>query len=163
MARTSEGVRLALLLLGAFDAMVDEVVAELDRGGHPGVTANLEFALGAIGGGADSAAALGRSLRISRQAAAKTVAALEDLGYVARVDDPADARRKRLRVTPRGEEMTALGAAVFDRLRAQWVSALEPGRADLIEDALVLLAGSDPTRRAGPAPTASPGGSAAAG
>ncbi len=32
--------------------MVDEVVAELDRRGHPGVTASHEFALQAIDNGA---------------------------------------------------------------------------------------------------------------
>lgn len=143
MAEMSDGVRLALLLLAAFESMVDEVVDDLARQGHPGVTANLEFALGAIGDGADSAAELGRRLDITRQAAAKTIAALEDHGYVERADDPADARRKRLRVTPRGEDMTAKGAAVFDRLRTRWAQELRPGQAEAVEDALTRLVAAD--------------------
>lgn len=140
MAEPTEGVRLALQLLGAFEAMVDEVVDELERQGHPGVTATLEFALSAVAGGADSAAALARALGTTRQAAAKTVATLAALGYLERADDPADARRKQLRVTPRGEEMTALGAAVFDRIRDRWAAQLRPGEPDLVRDALALLA-----------------------
>lgn len=136
------GVRLALLLLGAFEQLVDEVVAELDRQGHPGVTANLEFALAAVADGADSASALGRRLGTSRQAAAKTVATLEQLGYVERVDDPADARLKRLRVTARGHEMTRIGAATFGELRARWAATLSPGTADRVEEALAQLAGT---------------------
>lgn len=136
---STPGVRSALLLLGGFEAMVGDVVEELARRGHPGVTANLEFALLAIKEGADSASALARALGVSRQAAAKSVATLADLGYVDRVDDAADARRKALRVTPRGDEMTAIGAARFDELRARWAAALEPGAADAVDAALARL------------------------
>jgi DNA-binding MarR family transcriptional regulator len=136
---STAGVRFALLLLGGFEAMVDDVTDELARRGHPGVTANLEFALLAVKEGADSASGLARALGVSRQAAAKSVATLEDLGYVERVDDPADARRKALRVTARGDEMTAIGAARFDELRARWAATLEPGAADAVDAALAGL------------------------
>ncbi|MFF1530858.1 MarR family winged helix-turn-helix transcriptional regulator [Cellulomonas sp. NPDC058312] len=139
MATSGSGVRLARLLIEGFEALVQEVVAELDRRGHPGVSAHLEFALSAITEGADNASDLGRALGVSRQAAAKSVATLEQLGYVDRVADPADARLKRLRVTPRGVEMMAIGAATFDELRTRWVRSLEPGRAELVEDALARL------------------------
>ena len=92
--QTSPGARLARLLLGSFDAMVAEVVDELARQGHPGVTATHEFALRAIEAGGNDASALGRRLGVSKQAAAKTIAALEQLGYVERLVDPDDARRK---------------------------------------------------------------------
>lgn len=141
VAETTRGVRLALLLLGAFDALVDDVVEELERKGHPGVTAGLEFALAAVAEGADSASALGRRLGTTRQAAAKTVATLERMGYVERVDDPADARLRRLRVTARGAEMTAIGAARFDQLRDRWVRSLDPGAVELLEESLARLVG----------------------
>jgi len=140
----TRGVQLALLLLGGFESMVDDVVEHLAERGHPGVTATLEFALAAVADGADSAAALGRRLGTTRQAAAKTVATLEQLGYVERVDDPADARLKRLRVTARGDEMTAIGAARFDVLRDRWVAQLEPGTAEVVEAALRRLPGGRP-------------------
>ena len=100
----SPGADLALLLLGSFHAMVDEVTVELEARGHPGVRPVHEFALRAVHQGADTASDLGRRLSVSKQAAAKTIAALEQLGYVDREADPSDARRKRLRVTPHGED-----------------------------------------------------------
>ena len=80
----SHGAELALLLLGGFHSMVDEVVPQLEARGHAGVTPVHEFALRAIDGGADTASELGRRLSVSKQAAAKTITALEQLGYVAR-------------------------------------------------------------------------------
>ena len=112
MAR-SPGAELALLLLGGFQSMVDGVHRELASRGHEGVRASHEFALRAIDEGADTATKLGRRLSVTKQAAAKTIAALERLGYVARETDPSDARLKRLRVTTRGHDMMALGATLF--------------------------------------------------
>lgn len=138
---TSPGARLALLLLGGFDAMVEQVVAELAAAGHPGVSASLEFALRAIDTGADDASALGRRLGVSRQAAAKSIAALADLGYVERLDDPEDARRKRLRVTARGHEMSAIGGAAFDALRERWRTTIGTEQLERTEAALLELTG----------------------
>jgi len=73
----SPGADLALLLLGSFHAMVDEVTVELEARGHPGVRPVHEFALRAVHQGADTASDLGRRLSVSKQAAAKTIAALE--------------------------------------------------------------------------------------
>ena len=125
----SRGAQLALLLLGGFHSMVDEVVPELDRRGHAGVTPVHEFALRAIDGGADTASELGRRLSVSKQAAAKTIAALEHLGYVERAADASDARRKRIQVTPRGRELMEVGGALFDDVRARWAARI--GEAEL--------------------------------
>ena len=72
----SPGAQLALLLLGGFESLTARVIAELAEKGHPGVTATQEFALRAIDRGAADAAALGRELGVSRQAAAKMIEAL---------------------------------------------------------------------------------------
>jgi DNA-binding MarR family transcriptional regulator len=136
---STSGPELALLLLGGFHAMVDEVVAELARRGHPDVRPAHEFALRAIDDGADSASELGRRLAVSKQAAAKTIAGLERLGYVEREDDPADARRKRLRVTDHGHAMTAIGAGLFDEVRARWAAEIGAEQLDALQDALARL------------------------
>jgi len=129
-----------MLLFGAFTAMVDEVVIELDRRGHPGVTANHEFALQAIdAGGAGNASELGRALGVSRQAAAKSIAALEDLGYIERQSDPSDGRQKQLIVTDRGYDMVRTGAAVFDEIRTRWSSQLGQKQFDILESGLRVL------------------------
>jgi DNA-binding MarR family transcriptional regulator len=135
----SRGAELAQLLLQGFDTLVGDVVTELDRRGHPGVTATHEFALQAIDSGAQSASELGRSLNVSKQAAAKSIAALEDLGYLNRHSDPDDARRKTLVVTDRGHEMMTLGAEMFDDLRSRLAARVGEAQLDALEDVLKEL------------------------
>ena len=139
---SSEGAELARLLLQSFNTLVGEVVVELDRQGHPGVTATHEFALQAIDQGAQSASELGRSLNVSKQAAAKSIAALEDLGYLQRHSDPGDARRKKLVVTDRGHEMMTLGAAAFDNLRSRLAARVGDGQLNALESVLKELTAS---------------------
>ncbi|WP_377273629.1 MarR family winged helix-turn-helix transcriptional regulator [Peterkaempfera sp. SMS 1(5)a] len=138
MAR-SPGAELALLLLGGFQSMVDEVHGELASRGHEGVRAGHEPALRAIDEGADTAAELGRSLSVSKQAAAKTIAALERLGYVEREADPSDARLKRLRVTACGHDMMTLGAALFTEVRDRWAAQIGAEQLDALEAHLTRL------------------------
>ncbi|MGO1849909.1 MarR family winged helix-turn-helix transcriptional regulator [Microbacterium sp.] len=135
----SSGASLASLLSQTFDEMVAQVVVELARRGHPGVTATLEFALAAIQAGAEDASALGRTLGVSKQAAAKSIVTLEQLGYVRREPDGSDARRKRLVVTDRGIEMMSIGASKFDELRGEWVDTIGGAEAQRVESALRLL------------------------
>jgi DNA-binding MarR family transcriptional regulator len=136
---TSPGATLAKLLLAGFTTLVDEVIVELDHRGHPGVTATHEFALQAIDGGAQNASALGRSLGVSKQAAAKTIATLEDLQYLDRQSDPKDARRKHLTVTARGHEMMTIGAQAFDVLRTRLAEQVGTHELESLERVLVIL------------------------
>lgn len=135
----SPGAELALLLLSGFHSMVDEVVIGLDARGHPGVRPVHEFALRAIDEGANTASELGRRLSVSKQAAAKTIAGLEQLGYVRREADPADARRLPAQVTPRGHELMATGAALFDEVRARWADQIGAELLGGLEQALAQL------------------------
>ena len=137
----SQGARLALLLLGGFHSMTDEVIAELAGRGHPDVRPVHEFALRAIDTGADTASALGRRLSVSKQAAAKTIAALQRLGYVEVEPDPTDRRRKRIQVTARGHDMVTIGSALFDEVR-------ELGGADRRSATRRARSASGPTRHA---------------
>ncbi|MEW1861078.1 MarR family transcriptional regulator [Streptomyces sp. NPDC088194] len=144
MAR-SPGADLALLLLGGFQSMVDDVHGELARRGHPGVRASHEFALRAVDEGADTASALGRRLSVSKQGAARTIGALEKLGYLAREPDPSDGRLKRLRVTDRGHAMMTLGASLFDEVRERWAARLGPGQLELVEAHLARVVAGRPS------------------
>ena len=114
------GVDLALLLLGGFRTLADQVTVELIARGYEEVRPVHDFALQAILAGADNASELGRRMSVTKQAAAKTIAALEARGYVAREPDPADKRRMRLYVTAHALAMQREGAAIFEELRGQW-------------------------------------------
>ncbi|XVV12418.1 MarR family winged helix-turn-helix transcriptional regulator [Actinoplanes sp. CA-131856] len=136
----AEGYELPLLLFAGFRTLIDDLHAELARRGHPDVRPAYGFAMQAIGVRGASASEVGRRLGVSKQAAGKTVDRLEALGYVERVDDPADARRKLIRLTPRGVDSLAQSAEIFDELRARWVSELGPDRVELIESSLRTVA-----------------------
>ena len=140
------GADLALLLLGGFRTLVDAAVAELAERGHEDVRPVHDFAMRAIAAGADSASELGRRLSITKQSAAKTIAVLQERGYVTRDTDPRDGRRKRLQVTALGFDVMRQGEAVFDQLRDQWAQQIGAAELDRIEDHLTALAGAQPVR-----------------
>jgi DNA-binding MarR family transcriptional regulator len=136
---SSQGAGLALLLLGGFHSMTDEVIAELAGRGHPGVRPVHEFALRAIDTGADTASELGRRLSVSKQAAAKTIVALQRLGYVEIEPDPTDGRRKRIKVTSRGRDMMSIGSALFDDVRERWAAQIGAHQLSALETHLGQL------------------------
>jgi DNA-binding MarR family transcriptional regulator len=130
------GFELPLLLFAGFRTLIDELHAELGRRGHPDVRPAYGFAMQAIGMRGATASEIGRRLGVSKQAAGKTVDRLAGLGYVERVDDPADARRKLIRLTPRGLDSLGQAAQIFDDLRARWVEKLGAERLAVVESSL---------------------------
>ena len=143
---TRSGVELALLLLDGFRSLADAATAELARRGYPGHRPLHDYALRAVVSGADNASELGRRLSVSKQAAAKTIAVLEEQGYVAREPDPEDGRRKRLQVTPRGTALLGEGEAVFEDLRRGWEQQIGATQLAEVEDRLTALVGEAPLR-----------------
>jgi DNA-binding MarR family transcriptional regulator len=140
------GADLALLLLGGFRSLVDAATAELALRGYKDVRPVHDFAMRAIAAGADNASQLGRRMSVSKQAAAKTIAALQERGYVARDADPRDARRKRLQVTALGFEVLRQGEMIFDELRDQWERQIGPADLENLETHLAALVGDRPLR-----------------
>jgi DNA-binding MarR family transcriptional regulator len=140
------GADLALLLLGGFRALVDDAILGLATRGYEDVRPVHDFTMRAIAAGADSASELGRRLSVSKQAAAKTVAVLEERGYVARGADPLDARRKRLQVTALGFEVMREGEAIFDELRDRWSQQIGSDELERFESNLATLVGVSTVR-----------------
>jgi DNA-binding MarR family transcriptional regulator len=130
------GWMLPLLLFGGFRTLIDRLHAELARQGHPDVRPAYGFAMQAIGRDGATASELGRRLGVSKQAAGKTVDRLVELGYAERSADAADARRKLVRLTPRGHDALARSAAVFEQLRAEWAERLGAEGVRTLETAL---------------------------
>ncbi|MEU6015551.1 MarR family transcriptional regulator [Streptomyces sp. NPDC047515] len=135
-AGAGAGFELPLLMFAGFRSIIDELHRELAERGHPDVRPAYGFALQAVGRDGATASEIGRRLGVSKQAAGKTVEKLEGLGYVERVDDPRDGRRKLVRLTARGVDVLVASAEGFDRLRAEWVRALGEGRVRALEDDL---------------------------
>jgi DNA-binding MarR family transcriptional regulator len=127
------------LPFAGFRTLIDAAHAELAQRGHPHVRPAHGFALQAIGTGA-AASDIARRLGISKQAAGKTVDRLVALGYAERTTDPADARRRTVRLTERGRDLLATSAEVFARLRREWAAALGEERVRAMEDGLRAVA-----------------------
>jgi DNA-binding MarR family transcriptional regulator len=134
------GFELPLLLLGAFRALIDALHLELAAHGHPDARPIHGFALQAVGPDATTLSELGRRLGVSKQAAAKTAAGLERLGYVGREPHPTDARAIQLRRTPRGEQLLSLSAEIFQQLRTAWAGELGIERVQMLENDLERIA-----------------------
>ena len=108
----------------AFRGLIDELHTELARQGHPDVRPMHGFVFQAIGSDGTTASELGRRLGISKQGAAKTINALERLGYVRRGTDEKDARRKLVLLTDRGVDCLSRSAHIFDQLHRKWAKTL---------------------------------------
>ncbi|MGW5868779.1 MarR family winged helix-turn-helix transcriptional regulator [Streptomyces sp. NPDC055239] len=140
------GFELPLLLFAGFRTLIDELHAELARQGHPHARPAHGFAMQAIGVRGASASEVGRRLGVSKQAAGKTVDRLITLGYAERTDDPADARRKLVRLTPHGIDALTRSAVIFEELHAQWAKQLGAGRLRALEDDLRTVVPPDTFR-----------------
>jgi DNA-binding MarR family transcriptional regulator len=130
------GFALPLLLLAGFRTLIDDLHAELARQGHPELRPAHGFVLQAVGPDGTTASELGQRLGVSKQAAGKTVDRLVALGYLERADDPADARRKLVRMTERGVDGLRRSAVIFDALRERWAATLGAERVSAMEDDL---------------------------
>jgi len=135
------GFELPLRLLLGFRTLIDELHAELVKQGHPEMRPMHGFVFQAIGPAGTTAVELGRRLGVSKQAAGKTVDALEQLGYVRREPDRRDQRQKIVRLTARGYDALARSALIFDELRARWASELGPERLRALESDLRTMTG----------------------
>ncbi|MFF4776317.1 MarR family winged helix-turn-helix transcriptional regulator [Microtetraspora fusca] len=133
MSNDPPGFELPLRLFLGFRTLIDALHAELARQGHPEMRPMHGFVMQAIGMRGTTAVELGRTLGVSKQAAGKTVDTLERLGYVERVRDPYDTRRKIVRLTPRGLDALTRSARIFEELRAGWAAKLGEERLRALE------------------------------
>jgi DNA-binding MarR family transcriptional regulator len=135
------GWELPLLLAGAFRAIVEDLHDQLADAGHPGARPIHGFALQAVGRDGVTVSELGRRLGVSKQAAAKTVASLETLGYVRRVAHPEDQRATLVKRAVLGDEMLALSAHFFGRIHAEIAEQLGEAQLEALEAALNRITG----------------------
>ncbi|MFD9942033.1 MarR family winged helix-turn-helix transcriptional regulator [Nonomuraea sp. NPDC059023] len=143
MSSEPPGFELPLRLFMAFRMIIDELHAELARQGHPDVRPMHGFVMQAVGPHGTTAVDLGRTLGVSKQAAGKTIDTLERLGYVERSTDPADSRRKIVKLTPYGVDALMKSAAIFDDLRRAWSHTLGEDRLRALEQDLRTMTPPD--------------------
>jgi DNA-binding MarR family transcriptional regulator len=137
---SERGWELPLLLIGSFRAIIEDLHEQLADAGHPGARPIHGFALQALGQEGATVSELGRRLGVTKQAAAKTVASLQSLGYVHRVAHPEDQRAALVKRAARGDEMLLLSAQIFGRIHADIAQRLGEAQLESLEVALNTIA-----------------------
>jgi DNA-binding MarR family transcriptional regulator len=107
--------------------------------GLDGIRPAQAVALVPLAVGGLHASDLADRLRVSRQAVAQAVVALERHGYVNRGPDPADARARLIELTPRGQQALRVMRSNALDLENRWQQVLGKQRLGEFRETLVLL------------------------
>lgn len=83
--------------------------------------------------------ALARASRITKQSMSALVSDLERAGYVARVEDPGDARAVRVRLTARGRAYARAARAFARSIEREWGAQIGEQRIEDLCETLQLL------------------------
>jgi DNA-binding MarR family transcriptional regulator len=128
------------LLVDILDRVVDDIVmTTLDAAGYRDLSRAHGIVFDMLDPGGSRVTEMARRARVSKQAMGQLVAAVEDLGYVARAPDPADGRAQLVRITRRGEGAAAAGREGLESLEAAWRQIVGERRYELTRRALVAL------------------------
>src|ERR1700742_3865089 len=107
--------------------------------GLDGIRPAQAVALVPLAAGGLHASDLADQLRVSRQAVAQAVAALERHDYVVRGPHPVDARAQIIDLTPRGRQALRVMRSNALNLQQRWEKALGPKRLGELGETFVLL------------------------
>lgn len=120
-------------------AGVPRLRAALAAAGLHGIRPAQAVALVPLAAGGMHASDLADRLKVSRQAVAQGVVALEREGYVTRVPDPADARARIIELTPRGRQVLRVMRSNAIGLEERWRQALGERRLGELRQSLRIL------------------------
>lgn len=113
--------------------------AAFAEAGLDGIRPAQSLALVPLAAGGLHASDLADRLRVSRQAVAQAVAALERHGYVTRTPDPADARARIIELTPRGWQALQVMRANAIAMEKRWRKVLGERRLTELRETLTVL------------------------
>jgi DNA-binding MarR family transcriptional regulator len=107
--------------------------------GLDGIRPAQAVALVPLVAGGLHASDLADRLRVSRQAVAQAIAALERHGYVTRVPDPVDARARIIELTPHGRQALRVMRSNAVDLEKRWEQVLGRQRLGQLRETLQML------------------------
>lgn len=119
-------------------ALDERALRELRAAGHPRVRRSHGFLVQLLVDETPTVSEVGERLGVSQQAASKSVAELESLGYVERRPDAADNRVRRVALTDAGRVLLERGRAQRHRVDAAVAADMSPE--DLAAARRVLVA-----------------------
>ena len=133
----AEQLDVVLAALFAGLALNERVAERIREGGFPDVRFSHGFVFQHLVPGPLPIGELARRMGVSQQAASKSAAELERLGYVERVADPADARVRQVALSARGRDAVAAGRDARARVAAELEESLGPRRTATLRRALL--------------------------
>jgi DNA-binding MarR family transcriptional regulator len=117
--------------------------AAFEAAGLDGIRPAQSVALVPLVAGGLHASDLADRLRVSRQAVAQAITALERHGYVTRVPDPADARARIIELMPRGRQALRVMRSSAVDLEKRWQQILGQQRLGELRNILQTLLASE--------------------
>ncbi len=117
-------VPIARLCAMAYRSLIDELHDRLVARGYTDVKRSYGFVLLPARERDKTVNDLAAEMGFTKQAASKLVEAMRESGYVKLVPNPADARSKLLRLTPRGERLLGHVESIYRELEAEWTAVL---------------------------------------
>lgn len=131
-------------------ALNEEAVRRLHARGHEGLRTRHGYVIQHVVEGPIPIGELAARLGVTQQAASKTAGELEQLGYLERTADPADARVRLVGLTKRGSAAVAETRKIRAEIEAELSAALGPRRTAALKaaaiDALTWAGGLDAVR-----------------
>jgi DNA-binding MarR family transcriptional regulator len=118
--------------------------AAFSAAGLDGIRPGQAVALVPLASGGLHASDLADRLRVSRQAVAQAVAALERHHYVVRGPHPSDARARIIELTPRGRQALRVMRSNALEVEKRWRNILGEGRFDELRQTMVALLSAEP-------------------
>ena len=112
--------------------------------GLDGIRPAQAVALVPLATGGLHASDLADRLRVSRQAVAQAVAALERHDYVVRGPHPSDARARIIELTPRGRQALRVMRSNALEVEKRWRNILGESRFDELRQTMVALLSAEP-------------------
>ncbi|MCA9632462.1 MAG: winged helix-turn-helix transcriptional regulator [Myxococcales bacterium] len=119
-----QDVPVARLCAMAYRSLIDDLHERLVARGYKDVKRSYGFVLLPAREKNKTVNDLAAEMGFTKQAASKLVEAMRESGYVKLVPNPADARSKLLRLTPRGERLLSHVESIYRELEDEWASVL---------------------------------------
>jgi DNA-binding MarR family transcriptional regulator len=143
-AGADRGPLLGALLRRCHQALLVEIGRELSAAGHEELQLAQNALLRPLWDHPEGVRSsdLAAAARITKQSMGATVDQLEAQGYVERVEDPDDARAKRVRLTKRGREAGRIMRAAVRRVEADWARRIGAQRLAALRETLKALLAS---------------------
>ncbi|GAA3209138.1 MarR family transcriptional regulator [Actinocorallia longicatena] len=129
--------RIAFLLAMAHRAMTDRLHQWLAEEGREALRPAHGYTFRFLAeGGVVTSVELGQRLGVSKQAATKIAAELEEWGYVVRRPHPTDGRARALGLTQRGLDYISHVDGLWDEAEAEWAALIGPERLEETREAI---------------------------